>query len=153
MRRKYTAGRYLRLIKKIKEKVPGISITTDCMVGFPGERKKSFLNTLRLIKQISPLRTHIFIYSPREGTAAFGLKQETSQRELKERFSKLAEAANRSAKKYRKRFIGKVLSVLIESRSKDNPKVWQGYSDNYIRVTLQDKRNLKNRIIKVRLDN
>jgi len=153
MNRKYTGGRYLQLIKKIKRIVPGVSITTDCMVGFPGEGKKNFLNTLRLIRQISPLRTHIFIYSPREGTTAFGLKQEICQRELKQRFSILQKEAFRCAKKYRKRFIGKEVSVLVESRSKDNPKVWQGYSDNYIRVTLQDKRNLKNRIIKVRLDN
>lgn len=153
MNRKYTAGEYLRLIKKIRKMVPGISITTDCIVGFPGEEKKNFLNTLRLIKQICPLRTHIFIYSPREGTVAFGLKQEISQRELKQRFNVLQETAFRCAKKYRKRFIGKEVSVLIESRSKDNPGFWQGYSDNYIRVTLQDKRNLKNRIIKVRLDN
>ena len=153
MNRKYTGARYLRLIKKIKERVPGVSITTDCMVGFPGEGKKSFQNTLRLIREISPLRTHIFIYSPREGTAAFGLKQEISHKELKQRFSILQKEAFQCAKKNRKRFIGKDLSVLIESRSKDNPGFWQGYSDNYIRVTLRDKRNLKNRIIKVRLDN
>ncbi len=153
MNRKYTGGRYLRLIKKIKKMVTGISITTDCMVGFPGEGEKNFLNTLRLIKEICPLRTHIFIYSPREGTAAFGLKQEIRQKELKQRFSVLQKEAFQCAKKSRGRFIGKEVSVLIESHSKDNPKVWQGYSDNYIRVTLQDKRNLKNRIIKVRLDN
>jgi len=152
MNRSYTGDDYLRLIKKIKRMAPGISITTDCLVGFPGESKENFLNTLSLIRKISPLRTHIFTYSPREGTAAFSMQQMLKPEEIRERFHRLNQLSGLCARKNRRRFLGKKMSVLVERRSNDNPKLWEGYSDNYIRVRFPDKRNLKNQIIKVCLD-
>jgi threonylcarbamoyladenosine tRNA methylthiotransferase MtaB len=152
MKRKYSRKFYLGLIDKIKKKVPGVSITTDCLVGFPGESEKCFQNTLSLIKQIVPLRTHIFPYSPRKGTNAFRFAGENDKALIERRCSKLKEAAEECGLSYRKLFLSKTVDVLIEGKVKKDPDFWQGYTSSYIMVLVKSKCNLKNRIIPLRLE-
>jgi len=149
MGRNYSSNDYLTLINKIKRKVRGIAVTTDVLVGFPGEGKNNFYNTLSLVKRISPLKVHIFPYSAREGTAAADFKHAISRQEINGRTAQLKKLAAECSLEYKKRFLGKKLSVLIEGRHAKDGHFWDGYTDNYIRVLLKSRRNLANRIIPV----
>jgi len=150
MNRKLNSRDYLRLIDKLKRSVPGIGITTDVMVGFPGETDKHFQNTLKLIMEITPLKVHIFPYSPREGTAAHKLTDRVSPAIIRERIRLLKGVADVCALDYKNSFSGRELDVLIEGRCKQNKGYWEGFSGNYIKVMLSSNRNLKNKIIRKR---
>lgn len=151
MRRAYTSQAYLNLIKKIKDKIPEIAITTDCLVGFPGETDENFKNTEDLIRKLAPLKTHIFSYSKREGTSAADLGAALPSAIIKERAKRLKEAADKCSTEYRKKFLNKVTDLLIEGESKGAPGFLEGRTGNYIRVLLESRLNLKNKLIPVRL--
>ena len=151
MNRNYCREDYLDLIKKIKNNIPEIAITTDVLVGFPGEKEDNFQNTVDLVREIMPLRVHIFPYSKRLGTPAAILKDKINPLVIKERISRLASVSKTCALDYKKQFLNKDRDVLIEERSKENNKYWGGYTDNYIKVRIKSDKNLKNQLIRVRL--
>lgn len=152
MNRKYCRDDYLALIKRIKSLIPEIAITTDIMVGFPGESEINFQSTLGLIKEILPLKVHIFPYSRRESThAASSFKDEISPMLIKKRIARLKNLSHACASIYKKQFLNKDMDVLIEARVKDNPGFWEGYTDNYIRALVKSSQNLKNQLLCVKL--
>ncbi len=151
MRRKYTRDDYLKLVGKIKKQVPGVAITTDCLVGFPGETERQFQNTADLLNQILPLRTHIFPYSKREGTSAAEDPGIVRLHAVKERAESLKKTASFCAVSYKKKFISKSADVLFEGRSKLRPDCWEGHTGNYIPVLLRSKLDFKNKLLRVRL--
>lgn len=151
MHRKFSRQDYLNLIRKIKRRIPGIAITSDVLVGFPGEEEFNFKDTLGLVRKAAPLRTHIFPYSPRQGTAAYNFKDRVSLPKIKERISRLKNIAQNSSLTYKKQFLNKDTDVLIEGRFPENKEYWQGHTDNYIKVLVKSNRNLKNQLIRVRL--
>jgi threonylcarbamoyladenosine tRNA methylthiotransferase MtaB len=104
-----------------------------------------------LIKKISPLKVHIFPYSPRQGTPSYHFKDKVSPAKIRERIFRLQEIARACGLSYKKQFLNKNMDVLIEGRSKENKGYWQGYTDNYLRVLVKSNLNLKNRLIRVRL--
>ncbi|MCX5706226.1 MAG: MiaB/RimO family radical SAM methylthiotransferase [Candidatus Omnitrophica bacterium] len=147
MNRSYTRKQYLNLIKKIKAKVPKVAITTDVLVGFPGESEDNFKNTVSLVKGIVPLKVHIFPYSKREGTLAANFKPIIEPEIITERVRQFRNIEKECSLKYRRQFLNQNLSLLVESRCKSNPAYWEGYSDNYIKVLVKSKCNLKNKLI------
>ncbi|MDD5165909.1 MAG: MiaB/RimO family radical SAM methylthiotransferase [Candidatus Omnitrophica bacterium] len=152
MNRKYTRAKYLSLIRKIKRNIPQISITTDCLVGFPGESEVGFRNTLDLVKEIIPLKVHIFPYSRRPGTfAADNFKDEIALPVMKERISRLRDAARECSFKHRNKFLHKKMPVLVEGKIEGNAGLWEGYTDNYIRVIFKSSFNLANKIMGVKI--
>jgi threonylcarbamoyladenosine tRNA methylthiotransferase MtaB len=151
MNRNYCREDYLDLIKKIKNNIPEIAITTDVLVGFPGEKDDNFENTVDLVREIMPLRVHIFPYSKRLGTPAAILKDKINPLVIRERISRLASVSKTCALDYKKQFLNKDRDVLIEERSKENNKYWGGYTDNYIKVRIKSGENLKNQLIRARL--
>ncbi|MFA4888663.1 MAG: MiaB/RimO family radical SAM methylthiotransferase [Candidatus Omnitrophota bacterium] len=151
MNRNYSCEDFLSLIRKIKKKIPGIAITTDVLVGFPGESQDCFNHTLNLIKQISPLKVHIFPFSEREGTAAAAFKDKVNPALIKERSVKLRKAALSCALEYKKHFLGKLQRVLVESRVKGQLNLWEGYTDNYLKVAIKSACNLQNQLLPVKL--
>jgi len=151
MNRGYSSKSYSRLFRKIKSAVPEIAITTDVLVGFPGEKERNFLHTAGLLKEILPLRVHIFPYSPREYTPAYNFPDKIKPETVRERISKLKETAQECAYIYRKKFLGKKIEALIEDKVQENPLLWEGYTDNYIRVCVKSDRNLKNQVVSLRL--
>ena len=151
MNRKYTSAEYLELIRRIKKRVGGIAITTDVMVGFPGENEDNFNNTRELVKKIMPLKVHLFAYSRREGTAAAALNGQLSPQAVKKRLSELKAIADTCSFTYRNRFLGKRTDVLIEGRAKNNPSFWEGCTGNYLKVLLKSKSDLRNKLIPVSL--
>lgn len=152
MNRKYNRNGYLGLIRGIKKKVPGIAITTDVLIGFPGEDEDNFQNTVGLIRDILPLKVHIFPYSPRKGTSAINyFNQAVDCKSVEKRGDILGKVARDCALEYRKRFLGRKLDVLIEGKVKNKPDYWQGYSSNYIKVLVKSRLDLKNKLLTLKL--
>jgi threonylcarbamoyladenosine tRNA methylthiotransferase MtaB len=137
MNRPYTVRDYLSLIAKIKKKISNVAITTDVLAGFPGEKESNFRNTVRCLKKISPMRTHIFSFSPREGTAAFDFPDSVEAAVIKKRVNLLRKIAGDASYKYRRRFSGRYLTVLIESQRDKQSGLLSGYSENYIRIAVE----------------
>jgi len=128
MGRRYTKESYLELFNKIKETVPGVSISTDIIVGFPGETEEDFLETLDLVEQCKYDNAFTFVFSAREGTPAARLKDDTPQKEKEDRLQRLNEVVNKYFLENNKRLEGKVLPVLLEGTS-EKKDMYFGYSD------------------------
>lgn len=151
MNRSYTSRYYLNLIKRIRRAVPEIAITTDILLGFPGENEEDFSRTVKLAQKIRPLKVHIFPYSAREGTKAAVLPGRVPMLTVKRRIERLKKVTDKLALSYKSKFLGKKLGVLMESRSKENPDIWEGHTDNYLKVLYRSKLDLGGRVLNLEL--
>jgi len=151
MNRKYTSQKYQDLIVRIRSTLPGIAITTDCLVGFPSETEENFMNTVKLVKQIHPLKVHIFPYSSRPGTEASKLSALVNPALIRARCLRLKRVAKECRERFMQKFIGKKVSVLIEGGAKGDPGFLEGLTDNYLKVKLPFKSGLTNKIVRVKL--
>lgn len=136
MNRKYTKEEYLDKIKKLKETIPGISITTDIIVAFPGETEEQFLDTIDLVKTVEYDGAFTFIYSPREGTPAAKYENNLTEQQKHERLNALNEVVNFYALKGHERFENEIVEVLVEGPSKNNPEVLTGYTRHNMLVNF-----------------
>nr|MCR5741953.1 tRNA (N6-isopentenyl adenosine(37)-C2)-methylthiotransferase MiaB [Gammaproteobacteria bacterium] len=151
MARRYTREKYLDLVKKIKEAIPNISLTTDIIVAFPGETEEQFNETLTLVKECEFEGAFTFIFSPREGTPAAKLDIGISDAEAHERLYKLNELVNIGYAKGTKRFLNTIQKVLIEGFSKNDPDMLMGYNENGKLVNVKgDKENI-GKIVNVKI--
>lgn len=153
MNRVYSTSDYAKLSGVIRELMPEIAITTDVMVGFPGETEAEFANTLRFIEQMNFSDLHVFKYSPRKGTPAADFVDQIPP-EIKEARSKeLISLGRRLSAKYAEKFIGRKLQVLVEqTRHFNDQEYWEGHTDNYLTVAFPSELDLKGKLIDVRLD-
>ena len=131
---------YLDLIDKIRKNIPDCGISCDLMVGFPDETKEGFENSLKLLKHSQAVRTHIFPYSPRPGTKSYAWGR-IDNKELKMRLESAQETAMEVSYEFRKSQLNKVFKVALDADSTKKSKM--GYTDNYIRVTLDKSINSK----------
>lgn len=148
MNRKYSAQHYINLINKIRKAKPGIAISTDIIVGFPGETKAQFNNTLKLSKQLNFDQVFISRYSPRFGTAAAKLKDNVSPQEKKRRDEMLNSILKTGLLVRNKALIGKIVIVLLEGRSRSG-KLF-GLSSNSKLISINEKAKL-GEFIKVKI--
>ena len=128
MGRRYTRESYLELFKKIKDTVPNVSISTDIIVGFPGESEEDFLETLSLAEECKYDNAFTFIFSKREGTPACLLKDEVSEEEKEERLQRLNKVVNKYFLENNKKLLEKVVPVLVEGNS-EKKDMYYGYTD------------------------
>ncbi|MBS5823786.1 MAG: tRNA (N6-isopentenyl adenosine(37)-C2)-methylthiotransferase MiaB [Clostridium argentinense] len=120
MNRHYTKEQYLELIKKIKERIPNVALTTDIIVGFPGETEEDFLETLELVKEVQYDSAFTFLYSKRKGTPADMMFDQVDEKTKKDRFNRLVEAVNEISAKKNKEYDKKIVEVLVEGYSKND---------------------------------
>ncbi len=167
MNRKYSSKKYENLIARLKAHIPGISITTDCLIGFPGETDDNFKNTVDLVKKIMPLKVHSFPYSRRPGTKAENFNGLVDPKIIHMRSDRLVEVAKGCREKFMQKFLGKNIEVLIEDKAKsednglasngqshghkDGCRQLEGLTDNYLKVKLPFKPDLGNLIVRARL--
>ena len=151
MARRYTREHYLELVRKIKDAVPNISLTTDIIVAFPGETEEDFEETLSLVKECDFEGAYTFIYSPREGTPAAKLENKIEESVAYERLYKLNEVVNEGYARGTKRFLGKTLKVLIEGKSKTDSNILMGYTENGKLVNVKAKESQIGKIIDVKI--
>jgi len=149
MNRHYTVKDYKNKIKKLREKIPNIGLSTDIIVGFPGETKKQFKNTVKLFKDIKYDMAYINKYSTRAGTMASKLKDNISKEEKKNRENILTQALKQTALEHNKKLLGSKTTVLIDSKNKNN--VWSGKNEQYKTVQVETNKNLLGKFIKVKI--
>ncbi len=151
MGRRYTPDQYRSLVENIKKMVPGVAITTDVMVGLPGETQRKFLNTYHFLREIGFSRLHIFRFSPRIETKAYSMQPRVEEKVKKERSKHLRELGDNLVQGFASRFLGESLRVLVEDKVDPKTGLFSGYTDNYIRVSFKGKNELKNKLVTVRL--
>jgi len=152
MNRPYSSDEYRGIIEKAKKAIDGLSITTDVLVGFPGESEKNFENTLELIKDIGPLKTHIFPFSPREGTAAYKMDGVVPKEVAKKRCARLNTIALGASYLFRENFVGTMLDVLVEGARDRSGGMLTGYSGNYIKVVFDGPDEIARKIVPVKME-
>ena len=149
MNRPYKIKKYLEIIKKVRKEIPNICISTDVIVGFPGETKKQFQNTAKLFKEVRYDMAYINKYSPRTGTKAAELKDTASNTEKKERETFLNNILKKTALENNRKYIGKEVEALIDARKdKEN---WVGKTREYKTIIVKSKNNLMGKFIKTKI--
>lgn len=136
MNRHYTREHYLKIVDSLRKKAPEISLSTDLLLGFPGEREEDFQATYNLVKEVNYDKAFIFMYSPREGTASEHLPETVSPEEKKLRVQKIIELQNTISAERLKRFVGRTLQVLTENSSKKDKTELLGLSEYETRVVF-----------------
>ncbi|MFW5873090.1 MAG: tRNA (N6-isopentenyl adenosine(37)-C2)-methylthiotransferase MiaB [Bacillota bacterium] len=153
MNRKYDRKRYLNLIDKIRERIPDAVITTDFIVGFPGETKSDFEDTLSLVDKVRFDMAYTFAYSPREGTPAAKRDDQISSEEKHRRLQALMEKQNQISYEVNQKLIGKEIDVLVEGESKKDPDYFSARSDGNKLVIIPAKSNkLIGKFIKTKIN-
>ena len=152
MRRRYHTEDFRQAVKTIREAVPDMAITTDVIVGFPGESDSDFQNSLAFCQQIGFAAIHVFPYSARQGTRAAGMTPKIDARDINIRGQNFRQLSQQSAMNYRGQFLGTTRPVLWENEVSSG--VWSGLTDNYLRVFShipQSSSRLANQVSVVRL--
>ena len=142
MGRRYTKESYLELFNKIKNTVPGVTVSTDIIVGFPGETEEDFLETLDLVNTCKYDNAFTFIFSARKGTPADRLKDNTTLKEKEERLQRLNEVVNKYFLENNKKLEGSILPVLVEGVS-TKKNMYYGYSDTNKLINFTSKEKIK----------
>ena len=148
MNRPYTIKHYKNLIKKIRSKIPNIVLSTDIIVGFPGETKKQFENSVKLFGEIKYDMAYISQYSPRPETSAVKLKNNVPQKEKKRRKEVLNEILKETALKNNGEYIGKEAEALIDGQKKNK---WLGKTRSYKNIQVESSKNLLGKFIKIKI--
>jgi len=155
MGRGYTTGQFAALVEAAREAIPGVAITTDVMVGFPGESEAEFNESLCFVEAMGFARTHVFKYSARPGTPAAMMPGQVPPLVKKARSRSMAEVGRHSAEAFRRAFLGCTLEVLWEAQTKGSEMgqktFWSGLTDNYLRVRTPEGKNLSNIITRTKL--
>ena len=147
MNRKYTTDEYRKVVNNLRKAFDDVGITTDIIVGFPGETDEEFEITLKFIDEISFSAMHIFKYSPRKGTPAASYKNQISPEVKEKRSNLVAQIAKNNEKKFIEKFIGKPFNVLFEQELKKKKGFYEGLTHNYIRVIAESAYDINGRIL------
>jgi threonylcarbamoyladenosine tRNA methylthiotransferase MtaB len=144
---------YANLVSEARETIPGLAVTTDIMVGFPGETEKEFELSLAFIEKMKFARAHVFMYSPRMGTAAVHLPDHIPTQITRDRSFRVRKIVGESGHTFRTGFLGATMPVLWEKACPSETNEWDlsGLTDNYIRVYSESRKDLHNRISLVHL--
>lgn len=151
MNRKYTTKDYLEKINKVKSKIPGITLTTDIIVGFPGETNEDFEGTVDILKKVEYDVIFSFIYSKRVGTPAAKMEDVLTKEEKKANFDRMLEVQNDISAKINKEYEGRIVKVLVEGISKNNPDYLTGRTDGGKLVHFKGDISLKGEIINIKI--
>jgi tRNA-2-methylthio-N6-dimethylallyladenosine synthase len=151
MGRKYTREEYMELVRKIRTAMPGATLTTDIIVGFPNETEEQFQDTLSLVEEVGFEAAYTFIYSPRENTPAAKMKDNVSMEEKKDRLQRLNKLVNAQSADAMKQYEGEIVDVLVEGESKNNPDVLAGYTKRNKLVNFRAPRTAIGSIIPVKI--
>ena len=146
MNRKYTTEEFRIVVKLLRKYFENVLLTTDIIVGFPGETEEEFEKTYNFLDEIKFYKMHVFKYSPRKGTVAAKMKEQIDGNIKEERSKKLIEMSNKNEAEYNNTYIGKKVKVLFEEREGEYMK---GHTTNYIMVKEKTEENLENKIVEV----
>ena len=146
MNRRYTTEQFKEIVRLLRNAYEDVNLTTDIIVGFPGETDEEFNKTYQFLKEIKFYKMHIFKYSPRKGTKAAVMPNQISGDIKEKRSRELIELSNENELEYNKNYIGKEMEVLFEE---EKEKIYKGHTQNYILVYCQTDKKIDNKIEKV----
>lgn len=152
MRRKYTMEFFAERLEKLKEALPRLAVTSDVIVGFPGETEEEFQETYNFIRKHKFSELHVFPYSKRTGTPAARMDDQVDEEVKNERVHKLIELSNQLAKEYASSFEGEVLEVIPEDRDDQQKGHYIGYTDNYLKVKFYSDEDRIGKLVKVKIE-
>ena len=144
MNRRYTTEQFKEIAKLLRNTFEDAILTTDIIVGFPGESEEEFERTYTFLKEIHFYKMHVFKYSPRKGTKAAVMPNQIDGNKKEERSRTLIELSNKNEKSYNEQYIGKKVEILFEE---EKHGIWQGHTKNYILVHYKTEENMENKII------
>jgi len=153
MRRKYTMEFFAERLDRLREALPHLAITSDVIVGFPGETEEEFMETYNFIRDYRFSELHVFPYSKRTGTPAARMEDQVDEEVKNERVHRLIELNDQLAKQYASEFENEVLEVIPEEKFKEDPEsgLYEGYTDNYLKVVLPADESMVGKIVRVKL--
>lgn len=151
MRRKYTMEFFGERINRLKEVLPGLAVTSDVIVGFPGETEEEFMETYNFIKEHKFSELHVFPYSKRTGTPAARMEDQVDEDVKNDRVHRLISLSDQLAKEYASQFENEVLEVIPEEEYKEKEGYYVGYTDNYLKVIIPATEDMVGKIVKVKL--
>jgi len=151
MNRKYTREQYLEIVKKVREKIPGIVLTTDIIVGFPGETNEDFEETMSLLSEVEYDLIFSFIYSKRKGTPAAEMPDVLTDEEKHKNFDRMIELQNIISKKKNDEYMGRIEEILVEGTSKTNPEFLSGRTSGGKIVNFKGDMSLVGSIVNVEI--
>ena len=151
MNRNYTKEHYLGLVEKIKKAIPDIMLSTDIIVGFPGETEEDFQETLDIIRKVRYSTAFTFIYSKRTGTPAANMEDQIPEDVVKDRFDRMLNVLNPIIHEINNSQVGQVLDVLVEDTSKQDENIMTGRANNNSLVHFEGSKDLIGQIIKVKI--
>lgn len=151
MRRRYTTKEYKQILDRLRAEIPNVSITTDVIVGFPGETDEEFEKTYAFLKEIELTHMHVFKYSPRKGTPAAIMKNQIDPSKKHDRSERLLELNHENFQKFGKKMLNREFDVLFEQKIGDNK--YEGLTENYVKVIVQSEIDISEQILKVKIKN
>ena len=151
MGRRYTRSQYLNLVKEMRNKIPGLSLSTDIIVGFPNESEEEFKDTLSLVDEVKYEAAFTFIYSPRKGTPAAKIEDNISKEDKTRRFLELVKHLEVHIEEHSKSLVGKTFDVLVDGPSKTDKEMYSGYTEENKLVHFKGCPELIGKIIKVKI--
>lgn len=149
MNRRYSAEEYKRIVEILRDRIPDVSITTDVIVGFPGESNEEFLETLGFLKELKLMHTHIFKYSPRKGTPASIMENQIDSQTKNFRSGVLLNLCTKNFRNFVEKFKDRELRILVEEL--DNDGYYEGLTDNYIRIKVRSEHDIRGEFVDVRI--
>lgn len=152
MNRRYTAEEYKEVVDRLRANIKDVALTTDVMVGFPGETDREFEETLNFLKDIDLYQMHIFKYSPRKGTPAASYKNQIPPGKKDERSEILIGLSSKNTHEFNRKHLGKITKVLFEQQVKDRPDFIEGLTSNYIRVLCKGTQEMTGKMADVLLE-
>lgn len=152
MNRHYNRQRYMEIVEKLRATCPDLSISTDIIVGFPGETEEDFLDTLSLVREVEYDSAFTFIYSPRVGTPAAKYDNQIPENVKHERFDRLVEEVNRCSAKKNSEYLGRIVDVMVDGPSKNDAGAWSGRTDTFKLVNFTSEEPLtEGQMVSVRI--
>lgn len=153
MRRKYTMEFFADRLNKLKKALPGLAVTSDVIVGFPGETEEEFMETYNFIKENRFSELHVFPYSKRTGTPAARMEDQVDENVKNERVHRLIALSDQLAKEYASDYENEVLEIIPEEAFKesDEENMYVGYTDNYMKVVFKGTEDMIGKIVKVKI--
>ena len=152
MGRRYTRETYLALVKEMREKIPGLALSTDIIVGFPNETDEEFNDTLTIVDEIKYEAAFTFIYSPRKGTPAAKIEDNVSYETKSKRFMELVKHLEKHIETHSKTMVGKIYDVLVDGVSKTDKNMYSGYTEENKLVHFKGDESMIGKIVKVKIN-
>ena len=149
MKRRYTTEEYKTIVDRLRAAIPNVSITTDVIVGFPGETNEEFDKTYEFLKDIELTHMHVFKYSPRKGTPAATMENQVDPSTKHDRSEKLLQLNEENFNKFGQKMLDKEFNVLFEQKVGDNK--YEGLTENYVKVIVESDNDISEQILKVKI--